>query len=192
MLSNYKYCDDDFNPNGLGFQLPPKSYDLAFDLDKDDKPAVDTQSMPRPPLRSKHGMYFSGHHSAVQSAVGSDFGFPVPAAQSAHFRPPAPSHMLGSTLRSSLDPSMAHSFSRKTYSPIEPPNLPSDVIAALSDAQLYLNPIHRRLQCKYAELSETLTKYVGRDLAESHTVQSNVVPDIYQGVQIELLKLGFC
>jgi hypothetical protein len=110
MLSNYEYCDDDFNPNGLGFQLPPKSYDLAFDLDKDDKPAVDTQSMPRPPLRSKHGMYFSGHHSAVQSAVGSDFGFPVPAAQSAHFRPPAPSHMLGSTLRSSLDPSIVTFF----------------------------------------------------------------------------------
>jgi hypothetical protein len=118
-------------------------------------------------------MYFSGNHSAM----GSEFSFSAPTA----FRPRAPSHMSGSTLRSGLDPSTTYSFPRNTYSPTDPPNLPSEVIAALSDAQLYLNPIHRRLQQKYAELSDTLTQYVGRDLAGSHALQSNIVTDIYQG-----------
>jgi hypothetical protein len=179
MQSDYEY-DDDVNLGGLDSRLPPKSYvDSLFNPDDEGepyKPAVDTQYMLRPPLRSKPTMYFSGH----PLVVGSEFSF---STSTANFQPHAPSHMLGSTLHSSLDSSKTHPFPHKTYPPAGPPNLPADVIAALSDTQLYLNPIHRQLQHKYAELCEMLTQYVGRDLrvAESHVAQSCVIPDIYQG-----------
>ena len=88
--------------------------------------------------------------------------------------------MSGSTLRSTFDPSITQPYTRKAYSPINPPDLPADILEALSESQLYQNPIHRRLQHNYAELCKTLTKYVGRDLTAPRFVQSDV-PDIYPG-----------
>ena len=174
--------DDDLDLGVLRSQPPPESYQgsahSVFNLDDEDED-VDAQHMPRPPLRSKPAMYFSGHRSAATS----EFGFSASAA-GFHPRPPAPSHMSGSTLRSSLDHSITHSYPRKGYSAIDPLDLPADIIAALNESQLYLNPIHRRLQHNYAELSQTLTKYIGRDLAAgpvTHAVPRHVVPDIYQG-----------
>ena len=177
MHSDQDFDDDD--ADCLYSQPPPESQSgSVLNLDYDDGRAVDTQStqhMPRPPLRSKPAMYFSGHHSAV----GSEFGF---SQSTSSFRPHphAPSHMSGSTLRSTFDPSITQPYTRKAYSPINPPDLPADILEALSESQLYQNPIHRRLQHNYAELCETLTKYIGRDLAAPRFVQSDV-PDIYPG-----------
>ena len=73
MHSDQDFDDDD--ADCLYSQPPPESQSgSVLNLDYDDGRAVDTQStqhMPRPPLRSKPAMYFSGHHSAV----GSEFGF---------------------------------------------------------------------------------------------------------------------
>ena len=132
---------DDDNADCLYSQPPSESQSgSVLNLDYDNGCAVDTQStqhMPRPPLRSKPTMYFSGHHLAI----GSKFGFSQ-STSSFCPHPHAPSHMSGSTLCSTFDPSITQPYTRKAYSPINPPDLPADILEALSESQLYQNPIH--------------------------------------------------
>ena len=132
---------DDNNVDCLYSQPPLESQSgSVLNLDYEDGHAVDTQStqhMLRPPLRSKPAMYFSGHHSAI----GSEFGFSQ-STSSFCPHPHAPSHMSGSTLRSTFNPSFTQPYMCKAYSPINPPDLPADILEALSESQLYQNPIH--------------------------------------------------
>ncbi|KAF8257122.1 hypothetical protein EI94DRAFT_1818942 [Lactarius quietus] len=121
-------------------------------------------------------MDFPGRQSAIDSLVGSDFGFAPPAKFCPHHIPPSQS---GSSLHSNFDPSTAHLFLCRAHSPSTSTDslaatLPADIIVVLSDVQLYQNPLHRDLQQKFIELSQTLTQYVQRDL------RSGVIPNLYQ------------
>ncbi|KAF8266967.1 hypothetical protein EI94DRAFT_1731693 [Lactarius quietus] len=105
------------------------------------------------------------------SGVGTDFGVPTAA-----HRPRPPSHMSGSTLNSGIIPSTAHSYSHKTYTPTNPPaGLSSEAIASLSLAQLYQNPLHRRVLQMYNNVCEVL---IQRDLADVRARWSDVAPSI--------------
>ncbi|KAH9016465.1 hypothetical protein EDB85DRAFT_2155921 [Lactarius pseudohatsudake] len=131
--------------------------------------------MPRPPLRrSRPPIDFS----ARRSPADTDLNFTAPA-----FAPPR-SHMSGSTLHSSLRPSMAHSFPRNTSLHSAPlARLPLDAIAALTDSELHHNPHYRKLRRDHDHLASVLSTYLERDLAEYRTAKSEgLVPDIYQGV----------
>ncbi|KAH9011340.1 hypothetical protein EDB85DRAFT_2160067 [Lactarius pseudohatsudake] len=131
--------------------------------------------MPKPPLRrSRPPIDFS----ARRSPADTDLNFTAPA-----FAPPR-SHMSGSTLHSSLRPSMAHSFPRNTSLHSAPlARLPLDAIAALTDSELHHNPHYRKLRRDHDHLASVLSTYLERDLAEYRTAKSEgLVPDIYQGV----------
>ncbi|KAI9446255.1 hypothetical protein H4582DRAFT_2069590 [Lactarius indigo] len=96
---NFDLIDD--TPPGL---FPPDSGSVPNGDDEDDN-GLGIQYMPKPPLRSRPPIDFSTRRSTVDT----DLDFSAAAA----FPPPC-SHMSGSTLRSSLHPSTAPSFSRKT------------------------------------------------------------------------------
>ncbi|KAH9011010.1 hypothetical protein EDB85DRAFT_2160443 [Lactarius pseudohatsudake] len=116
--------------------------------------------------------------SARRSTADTDLNFSATAFA------PSRSHMLGSTLHSSLRPSMAHSFPRNTSLNSAPlARLPLDAIAALTDAELHHNPHYRKLRRDHDHLASVLSTYVERDLAEYRTARSEgLVSDIYQGV----------
>ena len=128
---------------------------------------ADERGKPRPPLRSRATIDFSGRHSGI----GTD-NFP-PSTNS--------SHISGSTLRSGLYPSLGgNSFSSKSLGFDSPPNISPHVIALLTEDQLHHNPHYLRLLQKYDIVYEILIR---KDLAETHAPQHDpVVPNIYQGV----------
>ena len=120
MHSNKEF---DVNDADCLYSQPPleSQSGSVLNLDYKDGHVVDTQStqhMLRPPLRSKPAMYFSGHHLAVSS----EFSFSQ-STSSFCPHPHAPSHMSGSTLRSTFDPSFTQPYTCKAYSPINPPVL---------------------------------------------------------------------
>lgn len=137
--------------------------------------------IPRPPgpaaptLRSRPAINFSGR----SSTFGTEYNYAGSTAARHTY-----SRMSGSTLRSGLDPSTAHLFSRNPPPTDLPPTLPPDVIASLTADELYYNPHHRRLHQKYEHVCDVLTTYFERGFTESRVAQSmsdTVVPNIYQG-----------
>ncbi|KAI9441585.1 hypothetical protein H4582DRAFT_2073751 [Lactarius indigo] len=182
-MSDFENLDDDFDddfdliddtPPGL---FPPDSGSVPNGDDEDDN-GLGIQYMPKPPLRSRPLIDFS----ARRSTVDTDLDFSAAAAF-----PPPRSHMSGSTLRSSLHPSTAPSFSRKTSLGSAPLarqlRLPPDAIAALTDSELLHNPQYRKLRRDHDHLASVLTTYVERELAEFRTAKSESLgSDIYQAV----------
>jgi hypothetical protein len=129
-MSDYEDFEDDFDRVSIG---PPPS-DVYSSRGAHEKDFVDigSQRMPRPPLRSRPQMDFSGQ----QIPAETDHGFTIPPVPR---RPP--SHLSGSTLRTNLNHPAAAFYSHKQYSSYElPPDLPSEVLASLMVAQLYQNP----------------------------------------------------
>ena len=119
---------------------------------------VFSQRMPRPPQAPLRPWPPIGRRLATDS----DLGYSLP--MNAHY---PPSHMSGSTLRgvgSSLNPPRAPLFShsdnmKPSFSYESAINIPSEVLESLTVAQLYQNPFHRRLQCKYEEVCDVLAAY---------------------------------
>jgi hypothetical protein len=176
-MSDFEEYEDDFDQAGDDFDqagfdpMSSKPY-TVFDPDEDERSLL---RLPGPgpgppPLRSRGQINFSGRYSAV--------GAPTFSGSNVSRRPST--HMSGSTLRSSFNPSTAYLHSHKTYPPADSSTLLPDAIALLTEAQLHHNPHFRKLLQKYDHVCEIL---IGRDLAESRAAQSNIgVPDIYQGV----------
>ncbi|KAH9029176.1 hypothetical protein EDB85DRAFT_2147493 [Lactarius pseudohatsudake] len=158
--------DDDFDDAPPGLFLP--NSETVPNRDDED------EYMPKPPLRRSRPIDFS----ARRSTADTDLNFSATA-----FAPPR-SHMSGSTLQSSLHPSMAHSFLRNTsLNSASLARLPLDAIAALTDSELHHNPHYRKLRRDHDHLASVLSTYLERDLAEYRTAKSEgLVPDIYQGV----------
>jgi hypothetical protein len=167
-MSDFEDYDDDFDQAGYG-PLSSKPY-TVFDPDEleDERSSLRLPGPGPPPLRSRGPIDFSGQHLAVGAPSFSGSRRPS-------------SHMSGSTLHSSLNPSTAYLYSRKTYLPIDPsPIFLPEAIASLTEVQLHHNPHYHKLLQKYDHVCEIL---IGRDLAESRAAQSNIsVPDIYQGM----------
>ena len=137
--------------------LPP----LGFDTDESHfgEFSVDTLRVPRPFLRSRPAMDFSGQHPSLPSS-----------------RPP--SHMSGSTLHSTSNPS----FARKAVSNNFYPQFSPEAIATLTVSELYHNPHFRKLRQQYDYVSGALAMYRDRERAESRAASCNaLVPDIHQG-----------
>ena len=117
---------------------------------------VFSQRMPRPPQAPPRPWPPIGR----QLANESDLGYSLPM----NARYP-PSHMSGSTLRgvgSSFNPPRASLFShtdKPSFSYESAIDLPSEVLESLTVAQLYQNPFHRRLQCRYEEVCDALSAY---------------------------------
>jgi hypothetical protein len=163
-MSDFEDYDDDFDEPPLGL-LSSKPY-TVFDPDEDERSEPLRLPGP-PPLRSRGQIDFSRY-----SAVGA----PSFSGSMVSRRPS--SHMSGSTLRSSLNPT-AYLHSRKTYPLADSSSLLPEVIASLTEVQLLHNPHYHKLLQKYDQVCEIL---IGRDLAESRAAQSNIgIPDIYQG-----------
>ncbi|KAI9436340.1 hypothetical protein H4582DRAFT_2078957 [Lactarius indigo] len=158
---------DDFDDTPPGLFLPHS--ETVPNRDDEDK------YMPKPPLRrSRPPIDFSARRSTTDTNLNfSATGFA-----------PSRSHMSGSTLHSSLRPSMAHSFPRNTSLNSDPlARLSLDAIAALTDSELHHNPHYRKLHRDHDHLASVLSTYVERDLTEYHTAKSEgLVPDMYQGV----------
>jgi hypothetical protein len=161
--------------------IPPRPPSVSS-FGSDD--VVRSQRMLRPPLRSRPNIDFP-HHFAAETG----HGFSVPSA-SRH--PPFHSHMSSSTLRSSLNPP-APTFPQKPqsfYDTLLAPDLPPEVLAALSDTQLYHNPTYRQLQQNYQWMCEILTAYMGRNLMEFESrARRSDTPDIHQGALFFLFQL---
>ncbi|KAF8264804.1 hypothetical protein EI94DRAFT_1702944 [Lactarius quietus] len=115
-------------------------------------------------------------------ATKSNLGF---SANSASCHLPSHSHMLGSMLHSGFNPSVP-SFLQKppSFHDTPPaPDLPSEVLEALSDSQLSQNSKYCQLEHKYHEMCEILTTYMGRNLRESEScAMLSETPDIYQAL----------
>ncbi|KAH9020748.1 hypothetical protein EDB85DRAFT_2152869 [Lactarius pseudohatsudake] len=158
--------DDDFDDAPPGLFLP--NSETVPNRDDED------EYMPKPPLRRSRPIDFS----ARRSTADTDLNFSATT-----FAPPH-SHMSGSTLQSSLRPSMAHSFLRNTsLNSASLARLPLDAIAALTDSELHHNPHYCKLRRDHDHLASVLSTYLERDLAEYRTAKSEgLVPDIYQGV----------
>ena len=173
-MSDYEDFQDEFDRVSLGPSLPEDVDVYSSRGARNNDPVnVGSQRMP-PPLRSRPHIDFSGQQ--FSSEVGRGFALPpVPRRQ--------PSHLSGSTLHSSLNHPTASIYSQKQYSSYElPPDLSPEVLASLTMAQLYQNPLHRQLQEKYEDLCDVLTKYAKRDLMEPRVTQSHpTVLDIRQG-----------
>lgn len=173
-MSDFEEYEDDFDQAGDDFDqagfdpMSSKPY-TVFDPDEDERSLL---RLPGPgpgppPLRSRGQIDFSRY-----SAVGA----PSFSGSMVSRRPS--SHMSGSTLRSSLNPT-AYLHSRKTYPLVDSSPLLPEVIASLTEVQLLHNPHYHKLLQKYDQVCEIL---IGRDLAESRAAQSNIgIPDIYQG-----------
>jgi hypothetical protein len=91
-----------------------------------------------------------------------------------------PSHMSGSTLHTTSNPSY---FPRKPSSHLGSSSLlSSEAIESLTESELFLNPIHRKLRQKYDHISGVLATYLERELAESRVALSDtLIPDVPQG-----------
>jgi hypothetical protein len=172
MLSNFEeYDDDDFDQASFG-PLSPKVYAVQVMVFNPDEDEHSSQYISRPPLlRSRPQINFSGRHPAVGPNYFSG---------STVSRHPS-SHMSGSTLHSSLNPSTAHLFSRKTFPPTDSsPVLLPEVITSLTEVQLHHNPHYHKLLQKYDQVCEIL---IGRDLVESRAAQRDIAgSNIYQGM----------
>ena len=127
---------------------------------------ADECSKPRPPLRLRAMIDFSGRHSGI----GTN-NFP-PSANS--------SRISGSTLHSGLYPSLAGNFfSSKSLGFDLPLNISPHIIALLTEDQLHHNPHYLRLLQKYDIVYKILIR---KDFVETHAPQHNlVIPNIYQG-----------
>jgi hypothetical protein len=141
-----------------------RAFSLRSDFNSGDEDdfgdhAMETLRVPKPQLRSRPPIDFPGRRSTV-----------------GHL----PSHMSGSTLRSIPNSSM---FPRKASSHIgSSSHLSFEAIESLTESELSLNPLHRKLHQKYDHVSEVLATYLERDLAESRVAKSNaLVPDVHQG-----------
>ncbi|KAI9441845.1 hypothetical protein H4582DRAFT_2074012 [Lactarius indigo] len=165
-MSDFENFDDNFDDNfnliddtppGL---FPPDSGSVPNGDDEDDN-GLGIQYMPKPPLRSRPPIDFS----ARCSTVDTDLDFSVAAAF-----PPPRSHMSGSTLRSSLHPSTAPSFSHKTSLGSAPLarqlRLPPDAIAALTDSEFLHNPQYCKLHRDHNHLASVLTT-LGSDIYQA-------------------------
>jgi hypothetical protein len=151
--------------------------DSVFNLEEDNY--VGTQPcVSKLLLRSRPTINFS----ECFSAIGSDHHFPTAA-----HHPCAPSHISGSKLNSSFNPSLEHLHSCKTYAPTIPSNLgqdiSSDVITSLTPTQLYQNPLHHHMMKKYENSCEIILQ---RDLedawhARQSDITSSIAPNTYQG-----------
>ena len=100
------------------------------------------------------------------------------SSQCPTFRYPS-SHVSGSTLYSKSNPfTVAHKASSLVLSP----KMSIDDIASLTEPELYYNPIHSKLRKDFDYVSNTLAKYLARDLSGPQVVPSTTfVPDIRQG-----------
>jgi hypothetical protein len=162
--SNFKDddFDDDFRDSALG--LSPEAFSLCprhgFE-EGSEKSGDHTRDFP--PLRalcSRPPINFSVYHST----------FKQPSSQ-----------MSGSTLYSKSNP---FTFPPKAPLPVDPsPRLPVEVIAALTESELYYNPHYRELRQDHDYLSKVLAKYLGRDLGGPHVTPSTaLVLDIRQSM----------
>ena len=128
----------------------------------------------KPPLRSRPDIDFSGRSSTSQS----DFLIPPSTCPASC---PAPSHISGSTLYSQIDHSVSHKAEKHPSASLLP--RPSKgVLESLTVEELYHNPHYKKLRREYDRLSETFTRFLGRELGEARPVDRSVVPDICQGV----------
>ena len=70
----------------------------------------------------------------------------------------------------------------KASSLVLSPKMFIDDIASLTELELYYNPIHSKLRKYFDYVSNTLAKYLARDLSGPQVVPSTTfVPDIRQG-----------
>jgi hypothetical protein len=113
-------------------------------FDEDEGTLAETDHLPRPKLRSRPPINFSG-----RSTPGSDFNYSATAFSQSH------SQRLGPTSHSSLKPS--NPFPRKISDVL--PRLPPAVIAALTVSELYHNPHYRELRHEYDRLSGIIEVY---------------------------------
>ncbi|KAF8264808.1 hypothetical protein EI94DRAFT_1805298 [Lactarius quietus] len=131
---------------------------LPFSKDDSGFGSHDTLRVPKPQLRSRPAMDFSAK-------------FPV-----------APSHLLGSTLRS-----QSSAFPRKAVSSIGlTSKLSPALIASLTDSDLHHNPLYCQLRQKYDYVSMVLAKYMDKELAAKQAAKFGppLVPDIHQALQV--------
>ncbi|KAI9437506.1 hypothetical protein H4582DRAFT_2057868 [Lactarius indigo] len=153
--------DDNFEDIFNRSLSPPGHTDTDFHFDYEDEDNFEdfmgTQHTPRPPLRSRPPIDFTG--AGRFSTIKPHPNLP---AFNATTRPP--SHMSDTTLHSSLGYSAAHTFPHKTSSS---PGLSSDAIATLTVAKLCYNPHYLKLREKFNQVCRALAmKTIDRELAE--------------------------
>jgi hypothetical protein len=156
----YMHSDDFGNDSDDDQRFLPLS-----DCDSDGVGFQDqTLRAPKLPLRSRPRIDFTGRSSGQHSAIG---------------RPP--SHMSGSTLHTGI-PSYPSNFPRKATSFLgSSSQLSSEVIESLTESELFLNPLHRKLRQKYDHVSGVLATYLERELAECRVAKGDtLVPDVPQ------------
>ncbi|KAI9430019.1 hypothetical protein H4582DRAFT_2064265 [Lactarius indigo] len=153
--------DDDFEDVFNRSLSPPGHTDTDFCFDYEDEDNFEdfmgTQHAPRPPLRSRPPINFTGagHFSTIKP-------HPNLPAFNATTRPP--SHMSDTTLHSSLGYSAAHTFPHKMSLS---PGPSSDAIATLTVAELCYNPHYLKLCKKFNQVCQALAmKTVDWELAE--------------------------
>jgi hypothetical protein len=151
---------DDYVDSGqcIDRSLSPNIPPFDFDTNKNNFGSfgVDTLRAPKPLLRSRPAIDFSGRHSTIYPSQ-------------------LPSLTSGST----------HSSSNHSIYPRKADFIPQfspEAIASLTISELYHNPHFRKLRQQFDYVSGALAMYRDRERAESQAAKSNIlVPDIHQG-----------
>jgi hypothetical protein len=160
--SNFEIDEFDEDPGDSALGLSPEAFSprRRRGFEENSENSGDYTDFPplRQQLRSRPPIDFPLHHST----------FKQPSSQ-----------MSGSTLYSR---SNHFTFPPKAPLSVDPyPRLPVEVIASLTESELYYNPHYRELRQDHDYLSKVLAKYLGRDLGGPHIAPSTtLVPDIRQ------------